>query len=98
MDHGPKPKPPKERLFDPAGPPGDAGDAGGDPTEPLSPNAETDPESRAAMGGTPLPEAAVERATARARVNADALVDVFGQFVDVDDVAPAAAPAVKKKK
>jgi hypothetical protein len=92
VDQRPKQKPPRERTFDRGGPPDDGGE---DPTQPRSPNAVTDPESRAALGGTPLPEAAVERANERATAHADALVDVFGQFIDE---VPGASPPKKKKK
>ena len=98
MDQRRKPKAPPEREFDRGGPPED----GADPTAPRSPNAETEPETRAAAGGTPIPEAAIERASKRAKVNAAALRDVFSQFLDED--APFAEPApiepapVTKKK
>jgi hypothetical protein len=95
-----------EREFDRGGPPEEGG---GDPPPPRTPNAETDPETRAAAGGTPLPEAAVERASKRAKGNEAALREVFSQFLDDDTpnaqakptpAAPAtpATPATKKKK
>jgi len=99
VEQRPKQKPAREKAFDRGGGGGGGGGSGGggpeDPSDPLTPNAETDPETRAGLGGTPLPAAAVERLTTRAAANADALVDVFSQFCD--DV-PETKPAPKKKK
>ena len=88
----------RDRDFDPAGPPGTGDD---DPTlvSPLA--AEPDPEAQSAQGGTPLPDAAIDRATERAQASAEVLSEIFEHVIDgMTPTRPAAdkAPAPAKKK